>query len=192
MSTRPSRLSRRQFAKLGTAAGAAWGAAQLPAPAWALDATAAAPLAQGTPTPAAGERPAALRSQFLVDVILETGGLGSGPVGAKNIVAVTAGTFEGPKLKGTVLGPGADWVTRVNDNLRTLDVRTILLTDDNQRIYLTYRGVIYTPPGGERYWRTTPVFETSSPKYEWLNHVVAVGVPFTVPQRTSYRIFEIL
>ncbi len=141
---------------------------------------------------AAAERPAALKSEFLLDMILETGGLGSGPVGSRNIVAVTGGTFEGPKLKGTVLGPGGDWVTTVSPTLRVLDVRTIFLTDDNQRIYVTYRGVISTSPGQERYWRTTPVFETSAEKYAWLNGVVCVGVPFTVPSRTSYRVFQIL
>jgi hypothetical protein len=141
---------------------------------------------------AQGERPAALKSEFLLDMILETGGLGSGPVGSRNIVAVTGGTFEGPKLKGTVLGPGGDWLTTVNPTLRTLDVRTIFLTDDNQRIYVTYRGVIHTPQGGERYWRTSPVFETSSEKYAWLNSIICVGVPFTIPQRTSYRVFQIL
>ena len=68
------------------------------------------------------------------------------------------------------------------------------MTDDDQRIYASYRGVIYTPAAGqgERYWRTTPIFETDSKKYEWLNHVVAVGVSYTVPQRVAYRIFEIL
>jgi uncharacterized protein DUF3237 len=91
-----------------------------------------------------------------------------------------------------VLGPGGDWLTTINPTLRVLDVRTIFLTDDNQRIYVTYRGVIHTPQGGERYWRTTPVFETSSEKYAWLNSIVCVGVPFTVPQRTSYRVFQIL
>lgn len=138
------------------------------------------------------ERPAALKSEFLLDMILETGGLGSGPVGSKNIVAVTGGTFEGPKLKGTILGPGADWVTTVNPTLRVLDVRTIFVTDDSQRIYVTYRGVISTPQGQPMYWRTTPVFETSSEKYAWLNGIVAVGVPFTVPNRVSYRVFQIL
>ena len=31
------------------------------------------------------------------------------------------------------------------------------VTDDDQRIYMTYNGIIYQPQGGERYWRTTPV-----------------------------------
>lgn len=173
-----SKLSRRELAKLGAGVVAGLSGLSLPS----------AAEAQGPST----ERPAALKSELLLDMMLETGGLGSGPVGAKNIVAVTGGTFEGPKLKGTVLGPGADWVTTVNPTLRVLDVRTILLTDDNQRIYLTYRGVISTPQGQPMYWRITPVFETSAEKYAWLNGIVAVGVPFTVPNRVSYRVFQIV
>jgi uncharacterized protein DUF3237 len=174
------RLSRREMAKLSAMSVAAGFADGRPS---SLSAEQSA---------APADRPAALKSEFLLDMILETGGLASGPVGSRNIVAVTGGTFEGPKLKGTVLGPGGDWLTTINPTLRVLDVRTIFLTDDNQRIYVTYRGVIHTPQGGERYWRTTPVFETSSEKYAWLNSIVCVGVPFTVPQRTSYRVFQIL
>jgi hypothetical protein len=170
--------TRRDLARLGAGVVAGLAGASLSSP---LD-------AQGS----GAERPAALKAEFLLDMILETGGLGSGPVGSRNIVAVTGGTFEGPKLKGTVLGPGGDWVTNVNPTLRVLDVRTIFVTDDNQRIYVTYRGVISTPQGQPMYWRTTPVFETSSEKYTWLNGIVAVGVPFTVPNRVSYRVFQIL
>ena len=127
-----------------------------------------------------------------MDLVLETAPAVS--VGNRTVVAVTGGTFEGPKLRGRVLSPGADWPMRINETLRVLDVRTLLVTDDDQKIYTTYRGVIYTPPAGqgERYWRTVPIFETDAKQYDWLNHVVAVGVSYTVPQRVAYRIFQIL
>ena len=130
-----------------------------------------------------------------MDLILETSpAVTIGDRGDRTAVAVTGGTFEGPKLKGTVIGPGADWPLRMSDTLRILDVRTILVTDDNQKIYMTYRGVIHTPPAGQgqRYWRSTPIFETDSVKYRWLTELVAVGVSYTVPQRVAYRIFTIL
>ena len=141
---------------------------------------------------AAAARPEALRSEFLMDLVLET--QPSVALGPRTVVSVTGGTFEGPKLRGTVASPGADWPLAVNANLRILDVRTLLVTDDDQRIYMTYRGVIYTPPAGQgqRYWRTVPIFETASPKYEWLTQAVFVGVSFQVPQRVAYRIFQVL
>jgi hypothetical protein len=174
-------ISRRRFAHLGAAAAASLGLAGLSTS--SLDAQSAPPTA-GAPT--------SLKSEFLMDLILETAPAVT--VGNRTIVNVTGGTFEGPKLRGTVLPPGADWPLKVSDTLRVLDVRTLLVTDDNQQIYTTYRGVIYTPPAGqgERYWRTVPAFETAATRYDWLNHVVAVGVGFPVPQRVAYRIFQIL
>jgi hypothetical protein len=93
-----------------------------------------------------------------------------------------------------IAGPGADWPVAVNPTTRRLDGRATLVTDDDQRIYMTYDGVLYTPPTGqgERYWRAVPVFRTDSAKYEWLNRIVAVGVNYTVPQRIGYRIFQVL
>lgn len=171
-------LTRRDFARV-TAAGLGAGL---------VSASAAAAQGQAPASP----RPEALTSEFLMDLILET--QPSASLGARTVVAVTGGTFEGPKLRGTVLSPGADWPLAVKPDLRILDVRTLLVTDDEQRIYMTYRGVIHTPPAGQgaRYWRTTPVFETDSKKYEWLTQAVFVGVSFQVPQRVSYRIFQIL
>ena len=174
-----ARWSRRDFAKLG-AAGLGLGLS----PALAA--------AQQAATPAPAARPEALKSEFLLDMILETGGGGSGAVGTLNLVSVAGGTFEGPKLKGTVLPPGADYVRAITPTFRKLDVRTIFLTDDEQKIYVTYGGVLSTPKGGERYWRTTPMFETGAEKYKWLNEIVCVGVPFDVPNRVSYRVFRIL
>ena len=174
------RMSRRQFAHLGISAATL-----------SLSANAADAQTQGRgAAPAAIPRPDGLKSEFLMDLILET--TPAIAIGNRTVVNVVGGTFEGPKLKGKVIGPGADWPLRVNDTLRVLDVRTLLVTDDDAKIYTTYRGIIHTPPGGQRYWRTTPIFETDAPKYAWLNTIVAVGVSFTVPQRVAYRVFQIL
>ena len=182
-------ISRRRFAELGATAATGLGLAG-----WSgltLDAQQGGGASGGAPQ--ASSRPEALKSQFLMDLILETAPAVT--IGSRTVVGVTGGTFEGPKLKGKVVGPGADWPLRISDTFRVLDVRTILVTDDEQKIYMTYRGVIRTPPAGqqgERYWRTTPIFETDSKKYEWLTQIVSVGVSFTMPQRVCYRIFEIV
>lgn len=183
------RLTRRQFAGLG--ASAAIAGLGVSGPAVSRAEARGVQAGGGAPGPGA-PRPEALRSEFLMDLILET--QPAVAVGPRTAVAVTGGTFEGPKLRGKVISPGADWPLAVNQNLRILDVRTMLVTDDDQRIYMTYRGVIFSPPQGqgERYWRTVPTFETDSKKYEWLTQAVFVGVSFTVPQRVSYRIFQIL
>ena len=185
--TESRRLTRRQFGQ--TTAGAV-GLGLGATTALPMDALALQTGAGGQP--AAAPRPEALKSELLMDMILET--QPAVQLGPRTVVGVTGGTFEGPKLRGKVIGPGADWPLVINPTLRILDVRTILVTDDDQRIYMTYRGVIHTPPAGqgERYWRTVPIFETDSKKYEWLTQSVFVGVSFQVPQRVSYRIFQIV
>jgi len=192
-------MSRRNFATL-TWAAAAGAAIASSTRLRADDFGEGSPTASQTATGAAGASqptipaPDSLKSEHLMDLVLQTEGNARVTYGAHTIVAVTGGTFEGPRLKGTVAGPGADWPLRVDDRLRILDVRTILVTDDDQRIYCSYRGVVYTPAAGQgqQYWRITPIFETSSEKYAWLNRIVAVGVRYSVPQRVAYRVFQIL
>ena len=119
-----------------------------------------------------------LQSEFLLDLSLEAQtpqNLGSAG-GGRLIVPVSGGTFAGPSLKGTIIPPGGDWIVQRPDGSRVLDVRILLQTDDGQKIYVSWRGIAYTPPGGAFNARILPVFETASPKYAWLNNVVAVGV----------------
>ena len=170
-------ISRRSFATLCAAAA---GAARL--------------VAQSPPAAAPAGADEKLQSEFLLDLILETqpaNNVGSPGVN-RVVVPVTGGTFEGPKLKGTVVGPGGDWLVRRPDGSSILDVRILLQTDDSQKIYMTYRGISYTPQGGTQYWRIVPVFETGADKYGWLNNVVAVGVHRTLPGKVAYRIYQIL
>jgi hypothetical protein len=180
-------LTRRSFAKLGEAAAMALGVA-------------GAGLQAQSPNPAAARSPAEDKPdlQFLMDVALDLQGPGGGshtigfPGAQRVTVAVTGGTFEGPKLKGTVLTPGGDWLVRRPDGSSVLDVRVTLQTDDAQLIYLSYRGIMYTPKGGKLYWRTIPMFETGAEKYSWLNQIVCVGVGVPTPGKASYRIYQVL
>jgi hypothetical protein len=109
------------------------------------------------------------------------------------VVPVSGGTFEGPRMKGTVLTPGGDWILERPDGSRVLDVRILLQTDDAQTIYVSWRGIAYTPPagGGKLFARIVPVFETGAPRYAWLNDVVAVGV-CRGGGKIAYRIYRIL
>jgi hypothetical protein len=178
-------VSRRSFARAAAAAIGAFGVPAL------FDEVAAA---QAGATPASPDNSnVTLQSEFLMDLLLDTSPAQN--LGPRQIVPVTGGTFTGPKLKGTALGGGGDWIVRRPDGVSQLNVRTTLRTDDEQLIYITYNGIIYTPPGtppGPLYWRTTPVFETAAPKYEWLTRIVSVGVGMRVPGKAAYRIFQIL
>ena len=128
--------------------------------------------------------------EFLMEVAFDIGGAHS--VGDRTTVAVTGGKFEGPKLKGAVLTPGGDWLVRRPDGAAVLDVRATLQTDDQQLIYMSYRGIMFTPKGGKQYWRTIPMFETGADKYGWLNHIVSIGTGIPTPGKAVYRVFEVL
>lgn len=156
----------------------------------AMAALAAGDVAAGQQPSAASSAPAPLKSEFLMDIVLDVAAPQN--LGTRRIVPVTGGTFEGPKLKGTALGGGADWILVRPDGVSELNVRVTLRTDDDQLIYLTYRGLLFTPKGGEQYWRTTPIFETGSAKYDWLTKIIAVGVGKNVPGKAAYSIYQIL
>ena len=159
------------------------------------ESVAAAPTAvPTTSTPASVPAGDTLQSEFLFDLILERGtanNIGS-PGVTRVIVPVSAGVFEGPKLKGAVVGPSGDWIVARPDGSSILDLRVVFQTDDGQKIYMNSRGIAYTLPGGSLFARIVPAFETSAPRYAWLNNVVAVGVYRPMPGRVAYRVYQIL
>ncbi len=131
--------------------------------------------------------------------------VGPAPSGQRVIVYVKGGTVRGPKINGEVLPGGGDWVTVRPDGVMILDVRALMRTDDGELIYVYYRGVSHSSPEiqqkrqsgeavdpSEYYFRTTPIFETSSEKYNWLTKIVCVGVGSFEPGGVKYRIHEIL
>lgn len=113
-----------------------------------------------------------------------------GPQGSRAIVAVTGGTFDGPRLSGTVVPPGGDWVTVRADGSFKLDVRATLLTEDGAAIYVSYNG-IGVRKDGRTPLRTAPLFETADPRYAWLNNVQAVGLGFSGRGEVQYDIYAL-
>jgi hypothetical protein len=131
--------------------------------------------------------------------------VGATPGGYRRIGVVPGGVFEGDRLSGVILDGGSDWQTVRPDGATTLDVRLVLKTHDDALITMTYRGFRYGPPdvmarldGGEAvdpgsyYFRVAPLFETSGPKYDWLNRVIAVGIGHRPPGGPIYNVFEVL
>ena len=58
------------------------------------------------------------------------------------VINVTGGTFEGPQLRGDMIGPGGDWA-RVQDNGNwKIDARLAMRTDDGETLYCYYGGVV--------------------------------------------------
>ena len=130
--------------------------------------------------------------------------LGAVPHGTRVIAPITSGTFEGPRLRGKVLG-GGDWTISRSDAVLELDLRITLETDDGALISMTSFGLRHGPPEvlaalarGESvdpstyYFRTAPRFETSAPQYEFLNRLIAVASGDRQPSGPIYTIEEAL
>jgi hypothetical protein len=114
-----------------------------------------------------------------------------GPAGTRVIVGVTGGTFEGPRLRGTIEPPGGDWVTQRADRSIRLDVRITLKTDDGAAILMTYSGIGLPKQGGGLDLRTAPQFETGDERYAWLNNVQAVGIGAPGQGSVTYEVYAL-
>ena len=111
------------------------------------------------------------------------------PAGTRVVVNCTGGTFEGPKLRGVVEGPGGDWVLVGADGTMRLDVRLLLHTDDGADILMMYGGV--ASDGGKTI-RAAPTFETGDERYAWLNSVQGVATGTSGAGQAVYEIYRLL
>jgi hypothetical protein len=108
--------------------------------------------------------------------------LGPTHQGERRIINIVGGRFNGPTISGEVLTGGADWqIVRSADGAALLEARYTLRTDDGELIYVNNIGIRRGPPeilkrlaAGENvdpslyYFRTSPRFEASAAKYQWL------------------------
>lgn len=130
--------------------------------------------------------------------------VGAGPFGTRRIFDVTGGSFEGPRLRGSVQASGGDWILLDADGVGRLDVRATLETDDGARLYVQYYGVIVMSPKvqealgrgegtafGDTEFFTTPRIETGDPRYAWLNRLVCVAEGRIAPGGVEYRVFSL-
>ena len=101
--------------------------------------------------------------------------------GRRTIVPITGGTFEGPRLKGTILNGGADY--QLNGEKRTeLEAIYCIRTDDGVNIHVRNKGIIYDGKDADGrptfYFRAAPQFEApADSKYGWLNNALFVCTP---------------
>src|SRR5215469_14326141 len=151
---------------------------------------------------------AEIRTAHLMTLTLQVSGMqavGATPNGNRRIGLVAGGTFQGERLRGTVLPGGADWIVVRADGCTTLDVRLVLETGDKALIGMTYRGLRHGPPvvmerlnrgeavdPAEYYFRTAVMFETAASNYDWLNRIFAIGTGRRPPEGPVYEIFEVL
>lgn len=125
--------------------------------------------------------------------------------GSKIIYPITDGIVSG-NIAGRVLALGGDFGTVINATTFKLDVRLVIQTLDSAMIYTTYTGYFYADEEtykliesgkasevdpSKYYIRINPVFETTSPKYDWLNHTIAIGTGTLTKTGVIYKIYAI-
>jgi Protein of unknown function (DUF3237) len=135
--------------------------------------------------------------------------LGRSPWRNKRVSYIAGGTVEGERLRGEVLPGGGDWSelgqAESGDALTLVDVRSLWKTHDGALVSVTYGGRLVIPQAvladfrdpakvealseADYYFRIQPTFETSDPRYGWLNALVAVGVGKRTAKGVRYRMF---
>jgi hypothetical protein len=110
-------------------------------------------------------------------------------------------------LRGTLIAGSADWMLIRKDGVMVIDARTTLQTDDGATIHMTYGGRAVFPADmlgdlrdptrrhlldpARYYFRTTPLFETGTPAYAWLNDIVCVANGRLTEQGLDYQGFQV-
>lgn len=112
--------------------------------------------------------------------------------GERIVIPITGGTFEGPRIKGTVLPGGADYQLYDRELRRTeLEAIYCILTDDGTNIHVRNSGILMTLDGSI-YFRTAPRFEAPiGSLYEWLNNAIYVCVPEGAPDCVILRVWKV-
>ena len=131
--------------------------------------------------------------------------IGAVPHGTRRTASLSGGTFEGPRLRGTILPGSADWQLLRSDGVLEMDLRFTLRTDDGALISMSAFGLRHGPPEaiaalgrGEAvdpstyYFRSMPRFATAHPAYMYLNRLVAVASGDRRPEGPIYTIHEVL
>ena len=154
-------------------------------------------------------QPTALQTEFLCTMrirVVDSHIIEDIPSGTRRRIDLLGdGSIKGPRLNGKILPGGADALLTRNDGSLTPDVRLVIKTHDDALIFVQYRGIRHGKPEimdriaagenvspNEYYLRNAPFFETSSGPYEWLNHIVSVGVGRRETDSAVYDVYEIL
>jgi hypothetical protein len=151
-----------------------------------------------------------LKSEFLFDLEIDLNPPQVvGPVlkGTRLISTFKNGVIKSDRINGKILEGGGDWGLFLDSTTFKVDSRATIETEDGALIYITYSGyshatakisaMIGAGKGGELstsdyYFRTSVLFETGSPRYAWLNRIVAIGIGrFPAAGKVGFRIYAI-
>jgi len=145
--------------------------------------------------------------EYLMSISAEVGELvnmGPAPLGERRVVSITGGTFEGPLLRGAIVG-GADWQIARSDGVIELDARYALEDARGGLVQVVSQGFRHGPPDvlarlarGEEvdpasyFFRTFMRFETGAVELAFLNKTMAVATAERKARRVELRVYGLL
>jgi Protein of unknown function (DUF3237) len=148
-----------------------------------------------------------LQLEFLFTLSADVGeliSLGPCPLGERRVVYITSGTFEGPAMRGELVG-GADWQILRNDGALELDARYAIREARGGVVQVVSQGYRHGPPEvmarlardetvdpALYYFRTFMRFETADPASSWLNRILAIGYGARQKGAVRIEVFEVL
>ncbi|NNG07168.1 MAG: DUF3237 family protein, partial [Desulfobacteraceae bacterium] len=90
------------------------------------------------------------------------------------------------------------------DGITEVEARYTLETDDGALIYVSNWGLRHGPKevmerlaegenvdASEYYFRTTPIFETGAPDYQWMNGIVAIATGQRLANEVIITVYEV-
>jgi Protein of unknown function (DUF3237) len=124
--------------------------------------------------------------------------------GKRMFLEVAGGAVHGPRLNGSLLSGGGDWIVMGTDGWGQVDVRGQIGTDDGAFVYTHYTGLLQlnetfmnaTFSGAstefeDQYFRTTPRFETDDERYAWLTTSLFVARGRLIPGGVEYQVYRV-
>jgi hypothetical protein len=157
--------------------------------------------AAGSPLVAVPDMEHIFDARIVVAVPYEVGLTGAG---RRRVIAITGGNVDGPGLRGIVLPGGADYQTIGADGLTLLHARYVIETFEGDRIYVENTGLRFGPPEAlDRlrrglpvdpaliYFRTSPRFETESPRFAWMMRRLFIASGERTPDQVLLSVFGV-
>ena len=146
--------------------------------------------------------------ELLYEAFAELGPLvpiGETAEGLRRYIPILGGTFEGPTMRGEIVGGGADWQLMRSDGVLLLDAIYAIRTDDGINIQVRNRGLRHAAPEvmeamarGEEvdpasvYFRSVPEFVAPTGRYEGLNRAIFLGTGQRHPSAIRLWIWKVI